>query len=169
LTYNTKSKSPFIMKKISGFLILLFSLTLLLSSCSPFEKDYEGSNIKNQPLEGICDNVEFKVVSTLAQRGEFEDKEGIWFHFYNEKQSCEVEQLHGNTQLFVELPPNFSTGIYSIYGPFFYNHKGQKTAQHSGLIDIREVTKTEIIGKVKGGEFYQGYYLEGQFNATICE
>lgn len=157
------------MKKNKGLLILVFNLMLILNSCSPFDKDYEGSNIKDQALQGICDKVEFKVISTFAQKGEFEDKEGIWFHFYNEKQSCEKEQLHGDTQAFIELPQNIDAGIYPIYGPFFYNYKGEMHAQHGGLIDIKEVSNTEIIGKIKGGDFLQGFYFEGNFKATVCE
>jgi len=157
------------MRKNIGIFILMFNVLLVLNSCSPFDKDYEGSNIKNQALEGICDEVEFKVISTLAQKGEFKDKEGIWFHFFNEGKTCENDQLNGETQVFVELQQDIEAGIYPIYGPFFYNYKGEMHAEHSGLIDIKEVTNSEIIGKIKGGNFLQGFYFEGNFNATICE
>lgn len=152
------------MNKLSFTLLLLLSAFFLLPSCEVEVVDEDDSGISDLIAGGYTDADEiFISESSLVEKTNAFGDEGYFFYLYDSTSTCS-SNLFSNVSFFVRSTADpLEKGTYEADGPFITN-----TSFFNCEVVITEVSSTTISGKVKGGNPDGDKWIEGSFDAEIC-
>lgn len=154
------------MKSILKLSLFLTLSVFLCPACTveTIEDDDPSFEISSQVAQGQTDaNETFVTETALAEFDNPFGDDGYFFHLFGTQDSCR-SFFNGDVRFFLETSADLEPGEYSGSGPFIGS-----TSYLGCDIIISEVTETTISGRVKGGNFDGDQFIEGAFEATICQ
>lgn len=155
--------------------LVWLSCTLLMSCESDVtvaDDSDEKVEIRASNLSGFLNSEVFTPATVHFEKGELFGDEGYDIKLFQNVEECDEFQSIGDISFFVVSVTDLTPGTYEAKGPYFHYSDGEDfgSASYFGAaVIIEEVTETSITGRVKGGGDDKKHYIEGAFEAMLCQ